>query len=274
MIKTLLENHIEKNAPDSEIAVLLSGGVDSISVAFAAANLGKKIHAYSFRLDTHTSYDFEKAKEIAKQFDWKFTEIIIPTNNLVEDFHRLIKLGCKSKTSVECTYPFLYVYPQISQKYVISGWAADGYYGISKKAQINYKHTQELFDEFRDNYFKPDKCANYIWHKKVSDAHRKIFVTPYLNDSVKQFFYSKSWDELNKPYQKHHVRDAFSQFKLIGNVKKHLNLQIDSGIIELFDKLIDNKEINFKNRTRMLDICRDWNMLNNTSTATLEGFMK
>jgi len=57
-------------------------------------------------------------------------------------------------------------------------------------------------------------------------------------------------------------------------VKKHLNLQIDSGIIELFDKLIDNKEINFKNRTRMLDICRDWNMLNNTSTATLEGFMK
>ena len=64
MIKTLLENHIEKNAPDSEIAVLLSGGVDSISVAFAADNLGKKIHAYSFRLDTHTSYDFEKAKEI------------------------------------------------------------------------------------------------------------------------------------------------------------------------------------------------------------------
>mgnify|MGYP001215593076 CR=1 FL=1 len=70
MIKTLLENHIEKNAPDNEIAVLLSGGVDSISVAFAAANLGKKNHAYSFRLDTHTSYDFEKAKEIAKQFDW------------------------------------------------------------------------------------------------------------------------------------------------------------------------------------------------------------
>ena len=25
---------------------------------------------------------------------------------------------------------------------------------LVKKAQINYKHTQELFDEFRDNYFK------------------------------------------------------------------------------------------------------------------------
>ena len=112
--------------------------------------------------------------------------------------------------------------------------------------------------------------AGYNWHKKISDEHEKIFVTPYLDDSVKNFFYSKSWDELNKPYQKHHVRDAFPQFKLIKNVKKHLNLQIDSGIINLFETLIDNKEINFKRRTRVMDICRDWNVLN--STNTLEEF--
>jgi len=269
MIGKLLADHIKNNVPDSEIAVLLSGGVDSLSVAFAAADLGKSIHAYSFRLDTETSYDFEKAKEVAQQFGWKFTGVVIPTDNLIEDFHRLSKF-CKKKSHYECCYPFLYVYPLIQEKYVISGWAADGFYGISKKAILNYKHTQELFDEFRDNYFRPDMRAGYNWHKKMSDEHGKIFVTPYLDDRVKQFFYSKSWDELNKPHQKHHVRDAFAQFKLVKNVKRHLNLQIESGIVSLFETLIDNKEINFKRRTRVMDICRDWNLLNNTNT--LEEF--
>ena len=270
MIDKLLENEISKVSDSNEVAVLLSGGVDSISVAFAAQRLGKTIHAYSFCLDTHESYDYMKAKEIADICKWKFTGIKVPTNNLVEDFHKLVELDCKKKTHFECVYPFLYVYPEIKETVVLSGWAADGYYGISKKAMIHFKHTQELFDKFRDNYFRPDMCAGYNWHKKVADMHNKKFITPYLTDSVKNFFYSKSWEELNIPTQKHHVRDAFHEFKLIGNVKKHLNLQIDCGIIELFETIINNKEINFKGRKRIMDICRDWNVLN--STNTLEEF--
>ena len=80
------------------------------------------------------------------------------------------------------------------------------------------------------------------------------------------------WYQLNEPYQKHHVRNAFYQFKLIKNIKKHLNLQIDCGIVSLFETLIDNKEINFKNRKRVMDICKDWNLLNNTNT--LEEFLQ
>jgi len=37
-------------------------------------------------------------------------------------------------------------------------------------------------------------------------------------------------------------------------------------------KIIDNKEINFRGRKRVMDICRDWNLLN--STNTLEEFMQ
>ena len=167
-------------------------------------------------------------------------------------------------------YPFLYLYPKIKQKYVLSGWAADGYYGISKKAILNYKHTQELFDMFRDDYFKPENTAGYNWHKKVADKYNKNFITPYLTPEVREFFYSKSWEQLNLPHQKHHVRAAFEQFNHIGNVKNHLNLQIGCGIVDLFETLIDDKEINFRNRTRIMDICKDWWTLNNTNT--LEDF--
>jgi asparagine synthetase B (glutamine-hydrolysing) len=266
MIGDILRNVTRQQVQEQEVAVLLSGGVDSLSVAFAASDVGKTVHAYSFHLDTHESYDYQKAKDVAEQFGWEFTGVSIPTANLKEDFHRLVELDCRKKTHFECVYPFLYVYPQIKQKYVLSGWAADGYYGISKKALLNYKHTQELFNEFRDKYFEPNMCAGYKWHRKVSDLHNKVFVTPYLTPEVKEFFYSKSWEELNQPNQKHHVRNAFPQFSQIGNVKNHLNLQIDGGIVDLFETLIDDKEINFKNRTRIMDICKDWYTLNNTNT--------
>ena len=264
MIDKILVSEVEKLVPDDEVAVLLSGGVDSISVAFAAERLGKKITAYSFRLDNHECYDYNKAKDIAQMRDWTFMGITIDTNMLINDFHALVQLGCKKKTQFECTYPFLHIYPEIKQQYVLSGWAADGYYGLSKKAMIHYKGDN--FNEFRDDYFKKENRAGYIYHKKVSELFGKSLVTPYLNESVKKFFYKYNHQELNKPFQKHHVRNAFYEFNEIEKVDNHLNLQIGSGITKLFGKLLNNKDINFKNRTRMLDVYRDWHELNNTST--------
>ena len=63
MIKKLLENHIKLNIPDERVAVLLSGGVDSLSVALSAHDVGKQIEAYSFHLKGNKSYDFKTAKE-------------------------------------------------------------------------------------------------------------------------------------------------------------------------------------------------------------------
>ena len=96
--------------------------------------------------------------------------------------------------------------------------------------------------------------------------NNKKLVTPYLSESVKRFFYKYNHEQLNKPFQKHHVRNGFYEFNEIGKVDKHLNLQIGSGITKLFGTLLKNKDINFKNRNRMLDVYRDWHVLNNTST--------
>lgn len=65
MIDKILTNEVNNSVPEKKVAVLLSGGVDSISVAFAAERLGKKITAYSFRLEDEPSYDYNKAKDIA-----------------------------------------------------------------------------------------------------------------------------------------------------------------------------------------------------------------
>ena len=74
-------------------------------------------------------------------------------------------------------------------------------------------------------------------HKKVADLYDKKFITPYLDSKVKEYFYSMDWYQLNEPYQKHHVRDAFD---IHTDVKKHLNLQLESGVDELFENLLNN----------------------------------
>ena len=257
-IKLLLEEEIKNSVPTEECAILLSGGVDSLSVAFAADNLGKKITAYSFCLEDNLSYDYKFAESTAHHFGWDFKGIQIDMSDFEDKFLELVRLECVKKTHFECVFPFLYVYPQIKEKYVLSGWAADGYFGVSKKANIHYKHTKEKFDEFRDDYFKPKNQAGYLWHRKVSDMHNKIFVTPYLSQPVKEYFYQFTWEELNKPKQKHHVREAFEQFNL-KVPKPHKNLQIASGITKAFEKLVlPNKDLNVYNKTRIMDVCRDW----------------
>ena len=149
MIKKLLVNNIRDNVPDDKVAVLLSGGVDSISVAFSADHLGKSVNAYSFQLSDKPSSDYAKAKDIAEIMGWNFTGINIPTTNLANDFHHLLKLGCQKKTHFECVFPFMYLYPEIKEEEVLSGWAADGYYGISKKAMLHYGpgKPKEKFDD-------------------------------------------------------------------------------------------------------------------------------
>ena len=151
MIDKIITDIIDQEAPDQTVAVLMSGGTDSLTVAAAAHRLNKKLNCYTFRVDGKDSDDSIYAEKACKHFGWNFKLIDVPVDNIENDFFTLIKkYECKKKTHVECTFPFLYVYPHIKEKYILTGWAADGYYGVSKRANIHYKHTKELLDVFRN----------------------------------------------------------------------------------------------------------------------------
>ena len=76
----------------------------------------RKITAYTFHLQDQPSYDATKAAEVAKLMGWDCNIIVVPTNNLQNDFQRLVKeVRCKKKTHFECCFPFLYVYPEIQE---------------------------------------------------------------------------------------------------------------------------------------------------------------
>ena len=67
-----------------------------------------------------------------------------------------------------------------------------------------------------------------------------------------------SWKELNKPRQKEIIRRDFTELENFGTIKPHQNLHLNAGVDKLFASLLNNPEINFNERKRMMDVCRDW----------------
>ena len=279
MIDKIITNIIDQEAPDQTVAVLMSGGTDSLTVAAAAHRLNKKLNCYTFRVDGKDSDDSIYAEKACKHFGWNFKLIDVPVNNIENDFFTLIrKYECKKKTHVECTFPFLYVYPHIKEKYILTGWAADGYYGVSKRANIHFKHTKELMDKFRQGYFgKLDETTqkfipgNPVGIKQqmlLAKSVDSILVAPYVDKKVWDWMIQYDWDFFNKPYQKAPLFDAFPELLEIKR-RNHLNLQLAAGIPNYFEKLLDNKKINVYNRSRIMDLVRDWKA---TTTTSIEEF--
>ncbi len=261
MIDKILANIIRNEVPTDDVGILLSGGVDSLSLGFAAHRLGKKITAYTFHLEGDKSYDAYKAEEACKVFGWECKTVVVPTTNLKNDFLRLVKYyDCRKKTHFECTFPFLYVFPHIEEPYILSGIGADGYYGVSKKAILHFKEPKNKFDQFRRNYFEPYNVTGFRQIEQLSNEQGIKLIHPYIyHNDVKDFFFQYDWFELNQPKQKQIVRDAFcAEFARLSTVKDHINLQLGSNIDHLFEKLLDDKMLNNRKRKRVMDLASDY----------------
>jgi len=279
-LNKIISDIIEKEAPDETVAVLMSGGTDSLSIAVAADALGKNLNCYTFRIEGKDTSDSIASQKACEHFNWNFNIIDVPVDNIEKDFFTLIeKYECKKKTHVECTFPFLYVYPQIKEKYILTGWAADGYYGVSKRANMHFKHTKELIDEFRQGYFgrldettqkfTVDNPVGIRQQMLLADNIDSVIVAPYVDKKVWDWMIQFDWNYFNKPYQKAPIFEAFPKLKEIKR-RNHLNLQLAAGIPNYFEKLLDNKEINIYNRSRIMDLVRDYK--NGISQTNIEEF--
>lgn len=276
MFDQILKEIVAREVPEDEVAVLLSGGIDSISVALTAHRMGKKVTAYTFHLEGQESYDSKKANQVAKTFGWDIVDVAVPKTGLVPAWKRLAnKYGCRKKTHFECIYPFLFVLPLIKEKKVLTGWGADGWYGLSRRATdptkgFDSKNSLNGLNRFRDSFFGAESIGGHQQLKLVAHQYGLTMVFPYIGEpSVEEFFRSKDWFECSNgepiagSKQKVIVRRCFQQeLEQIGTVSPHANLQDCSGIKVLFEQLLKNTEINFKGRGRLMDIARDWASMN------------
>jgi len=256
--KKLLEEVISEDLKgQKEVALLFSGGVDSTSIGFALTDLGIKVSAYTFQMGEWESRDMKHAIKTAGLMNWNLTKIKVPVDFLEEKFIELAsKWKCKKKTQFECTLPFLYVIPKIKENLIYSGIAADGHFGLSRKAMVYYKYPHSVFNQFRRDYFGASNPAGQIQQKALIEEYGKRQSAPYLDKRIYDYFIQYDWDQLNKPKQKMPILKAYPDyFQQVGR-RNHENLQLISGADKICESLLQTK-LNKKKRIRTMDLYRD-----------------
>lgn len=224
---------------DDDVALCLSSGVDSSALLFALLELNKNVHVYSFTLEDRESTDFKVAKSLANKYDLDFTPIYLPTNVdvIIKDLYTLARdFNASTKTDFECAWPFLYVYPKVKERYIVTGIPADGHFCLSKRGMIHYKDNIE---EFRNIYFSKDNVGQLKQRQILANSFGKINIDPYYSSDIMIRLKGFSWDDINKPYQKMPIINMYpSEFNEI-KIRKHTNFQLgDSGISEVFKQII------------------------------------
>lgn len=243
-----------------EVAITLSSGIDSSAVLFALLELKKKVTAYCFHVEGIDSQDYVHAKKNSKTFGIEFVECIIPKKVDAELVKYFIDItGRHKKVEVECFYPYFFLLPEIEQDTLLLGLASDLYFCLSKKGMIHYKHTIPKLKEFRDNLIKVTRNDVKTLNDLCEELNYDITVKdPFEQESIFNYFYDKAWDEINKPKQKQTILSAFPEYFEKIKVFQHTNLQCgDSGIRDIFTPLLNDKKLNYKNRSRVIDLYKD-----------------
>lgn len=264
--RRLLIEIVEKQIGDQDTAaVLLSGGIDSLSCAFALEEIGVNPVGYTFFVDGKGSEDVRAARKAADLFGWSHTVVMIPTDTLEADFLRLARdYDCQKKTHFEVTWPFLYLYPEIEEDTVLNGLFADVHCGLSKKAMMHYRDTLDSLNEYRKGYFQSRSPSGIRQQEKLADEHDLNFVAPYADEEVKRYWREYRWEEINKPNQKQMIMQAFPErYKQFG-WRAPKNLQIEGGVDDVFERLLDS-DLNKNGRSRVMDLCHDYGKYNNLS---------
>ncbi len=258
----LLSDAVATQSRDKTVALLLSGGLDSVSVGLTLEKAGKIVHAYTFHLDGYPSKDLKKATAIAGHLGWPLAVITVPTAAVANDFLRLaIEQGCRKKTQFEVTFPLLYVFPQIDETEIWTGWNADDHYGNTRECAFRQRRMahqgmspaerKEAFDAERRAQFEgpltnPDSGDTWWYAHRLASQHGKRLFDPYLAHTVRNYFLQFDHERLsplNKPFIRQSLAGQLERLPR-GSLAVGVQLQTGGGVNSLFTTLLQDARIN------------------------------
>ena len=243
----LLKSLKEKLNGSKDVAILYSGGFESFSCLCLCLELGIKPHLYTFYLEGVESHDIRKARDDAQVFRVPLTEVKISNDygRLKEDVFWLIEsLKTTRKTVIQCIHPLLYALPEIDEEYVIIGLERGRPWGLNQKGTMAGYKGLEAFNEYL-NFAIEEQKRNSIHYivNMINENH--ICVRPYDDDDVNDWFMARTYKELNSPHAKQPILDEFEkEHKACALTLKHASYQVESGLREFHNLLLDDAELN------------------------------
>ena len=274
-LMSLLAESVRDQSRADEVALLLSAGIDSLSVGLALQAEGKSIHAYTFEIQGYPSSERRRVEWIARHFGWKLTVVTIPTTAVRDDFIDLaVRHRCRKKVQFEVLWPLLYVLPQIEENEIWTGWNADDHYGNTKKIMLEQGgrcrdgiaadqrkcHFDDYRKRLRDDFFAQGSADTWWCAEHLAQRYGKRLLDAYTADPIFEYFLRFDHDQLSRP-NKPLVRQALSD-ELRGLPENLLRggvrLQKGSQVDVLFKTLLQDPVVNRFGANTVSALCQRW----------------
>jgi hypothetical protein len=215
---------------DVEVAVALSGGVDSCAVLAGLLEGGCRPVVVSYTPMTHQSTDFLMAQNTANNMGLRFVPVLVDTrfDNMNQLARLVIANGYHSKVEVESLAPMVAIAEATPTGYLFTGDQSDGYFALSKWAAHNYdrsigvpkgsrsrtvKHdtSPDRIDAIRKRYYEDDlSCSGGVASICKGWSVKALF--PFREPEIREAFTGSLWTEVNEPRIKEPVRAAFPEY--------------------------------------------------------------
>ena len=234
-IRDLLRQAVARDLDDEPVALLFSGGTDSLSVLWTLLDLGAAVTCYTFRLRAVESNDV-RASALACAH-WSVPHVIVTEGegDVAQDVARVVRIiGSARKTHVEVMYAYWHLLQAIKERHVWTGLQADTLYGSNKSAAIKHgKSSAEEFARYRRALLASPDQEGLAQARTLAAHFGKVLHAPYTDSAVRDWFLRLSWRELNQPKQKQPMVTAFlPEFRQVPIYRRDDNLQCGSGIRE------------------------------------------
>ncbi|MEX0596219.1 MAG: asparagine synthase-related protein [Candidatus Paceibacterota bacterium] len=230
--------------------IFLSGGIDSATILAASLVLGWKPLCITFHLDEESD-DARIAKSMAETFNCEIEVIKISSDieTLKRDVETIIDMGTIRKTYIQCMQPFLYMVPELKKRGYDTGYWGMGsgdLVGDSREAYFAHHRSVVEWNKKRrkDSYIiqnDPIKTSDGWIMLKLKKYYDFNILDPYHNTPLKEYVLERTFEEIHKPKNKILHIDAFPHFWNTNKLwyRRHANMQINSGIREWHDNLLD-----------------------------------
>lgn len=244
-----------------QVALLFSGGTDSLTILWTLLDLGVKVTCYTFRLEHIISIDSRVAQKAARHWGAPLVEVI-PAHQepeaLAKDIVQVIHIiGSTRKTHVEVMWGYWHLLAQVEEEAVFSGLQADSLYGSSRSMAIKYSKDNSGFTKARKKMIANPDQDGHRQALRLAQHFGKALYTPYTSDGIREFMLGYSWLELNRPKQKMPAVLGFiSEFRELPVYRRNDNMQCGAGVREYMARMLESP-VNKNKRARVLELYKD-----------------
>jgi len=253
-LKDLLKESLKKLIKDEEeLAIALSGGVDSSILAKLLKDLKIKPKAYVVGIDD--CHDFSSAEDVAKELGLKLKKVKLKEKEIEENLgvqaKILKKLYDKNRekikpetpekklnpVSVSSNFPLFFVEKYAKEKYIISGLGADTILGgFFKYLELNKKDSIKQIEKETKALLEFD----YLEDVETAKYFDKEILMPFLDKDVVEFCLKLPYElKIKDKERKYILRRLAKRIGLSDEsaFRKKKSAQYGTGIMKIMKRI-------------------------------------